>query len=44
MGLDEVFDRLQVSRSKSGTFMNGKVTGVVSTKLGVCGNVLRHVP
>jgi hypothetical protein len=39
MGLDEVFDRLQVTRSKSGIFVNGKVTTVSLTKLGVRSNV-----
>jgi hypothetical protein len=39
MGLDEISDGLQVSRSKAGIFMNGKVTAVVSTKLRVRSNI-----
>jgi len=43
-GLDEVSDGLQVLRSKTGTFINGKVTAVASTKLGVRGNIPRYIP
>ena len=43
-GLDEVSDGVQVLRSKSGIFMNGKVTAIASTKLGVCGNIPRYIP
>ena len=42
-GYDEVSDGLQVSRSKSGTFMNPKVTAAACSKLRVHSNIRRYI-